>query len=174
MAQIQHFSFRESSYLRPTQKWVCGHLTEGKPCQIGPDNRGNCRATSECQPRRDGSRWQCTRSQLAGGPCKEGPLPDGKCCRTIPKCLPVRSWRAKRGAATKWVVSVTIGLILLCIAGDGRQQFINPGSLTSQHAELSNCGSCHSAFESTPTEWLRAAFTKSMVKDDSQRCLTCL
>ena len=173
MAQVQQFSFRESPYLRPTQKWVCGHLTEGKPCQIGPDNRGNCRATSECQPRRDGSRWQCTRSQLAGGPCKEGPLPDGNCCRSIPKCRPVRSWRAKRGAATKWVVSVTIGLVLLCIAGDGRQQFINPGSLTSQHAELSNCGSCHGAFESTPTEWLHAAFAKSKLKEDSERCLNC-
>ena len=85
----------------------------------------------------------------------------------------MRSWRAKRAAATKWVVSVTIGLVLLCIAGDGRQQFTNPGSLTSQHAELSNCSSCHSAFELAPTEWLHAAFTRSRLKEDSERCLTC-
>ena len=171
--QVQKFSYRDSTYLRPTQKWVCGHLAEGTPCQIGPDNGGNCRATSECQPRQDGSRWHCTRSQLAGGPCKEGPLPSGDCCRIIPKCRPVRSWRAKRVATTKWLLSAMVGLLLFCLAGAGSLTFISPGNLTSKHAQLSDCSTCHSASEFSPTRWLHTAFLDPRPTEDSKLCLTC-
>ncbi len=155
VAPVQQFSFRESHYLRPTQKWVCGRLGARGPCRIGPDKRGNCRATYECKPQFDESRWRCTRSEFAGGFCKEGPLPDGTCCREIVKCRPVWSWRAKRSAATKWVFSITIGLVLVLTAAGGGKFFVDPGRLTSQHAELSSCEICHRAFEGGASGWRR-------------------
>lgn len=171
--RLQEFGYRESPYQRPTQQWVCGRLAEGCPCQIGPDDKGNCRATYECRPRREGDRWLCSRSQFAGGPCSDGPLPDGTCCREIPKCKPVRSWRAKRGAATKWVVSVAVALILVVVAGAGQSDFLNPGALTTKHAELGTCANCHTAFEKGPSGWLHAAFGSSSMVDDSRNCLSC-
>lgn len=171
--RLQEFGFRDSLYLRPTQEWVCGHLAEGCPCQIGPDSKGNCRATFECRPRRDGDRWICSRSQFAGGTCQEGPLPDGTCCREITKCQPVRSWRAKRGATAKWVAAVTVALILIVVAGVGRSWFLNPGALTTKHAELGTCATCHTAFDKGPAGWLHAAFATSATVADSDNCMQC-
>ena len=173
MAQLQRFSFKDSPYQRPTQKWICGRMAEGTPCHIGPDNNGTCRETSECRPRKDGSRWYCTRSQLSGGPCKSGPLPNGDCCNRIPKCRPTRSWRAKRGALTRWVTAVTVGIVLLCLSSGSSQHFINPGNLTAQHAELSDCSNCHAGSSLKPAEWLHAAFVDSSAREDNEKCISC-
>ena len=48
--QLPSPEFNRHQYERPNQNWVCGHAAEGKPCRIGPDNKGRCRATYECQP----------------------------------------------------------------------------------------------------------------------------
>ena len=171
--RLQGFSFRESAYQRPTQDWVCGRLAEGCPCQIGPDGKGNCRADYECRPRRDGHRFVCTRSAFAGGPCETGPRPNGICCREIPKCQPVRSWRSRRGATAKWVAAVTVALVMITVAGLGRAWFLSPGNLTTKHAELGQCATCHSAYDQGPSAWLHAAFAESAPVSDSKACLAC-
>ena len=58
--------------------------------------------TAECTPRRRGDRWMCARSQMRGGACDPGPLPDGKCPLTVIPCQPVRSLLAKRGLVARW------------------------------------------------------------------------
>lgn len=170
---LQSFNYRDSPYLRPGQNWVCGHASEGCPCQIGPDNSGHCRGGYECSPARVGERWNCTRSQFSGGPCAEGPLADGTCCRQIPLCRPVRSWRARRAVVTRWVLAVLIGLVLLVLASGYRTDFINPGDLSFQHSALADCGSCHVNFHEGVTGWLRAAWSVNNAKADSEPCIAC-
>ena len=170
---LQSFGYRDSPYIRPGQKWVCGNAADGCPCQNGPDDRGRCRGGYECEPVKNGDRWSCTRSQFAGGPCAEGPLPDGTCCREIPPCRPVRSWRARRGAVVRWVLALSVGLLIFVMASGYRTGFISPGELSFQHAELADCGVCHGAFHEGVLGWWRAAWSEDVAVDDSKPCISC-
>ncbi len=169
---LQKFDFRSSAYERPTQTWVCGREAEGRPCAIGPDAKGACRADFECRPAKRDDRWHCTRSDLSGGRCGHGPLPDGTCCRPVPRCRPVISWRARPGAVARRVAALTFGLLLILMAGGG-PAFIDPGPLTFQHGKIQNCAGCHSAFDKGPTSWVHAAFADEAIVADSKRCLAC-
>ncbi|MFP6697999.1 MAG: hypothetical protein VCF08_14015 [Alphaproteobacteria bacterium] len=170
---LQAPGYRDSPYIRPVQKWVCGHAAEGCPCQIGPDDKGHCRGGHECSPARVGDRWHCSRSQLSGGPCADGPNADGICCRQVPLCRPVRSWRAKRGAVTKWVVAMVAALLIFVLAGSNRTALIDPGALSFQHAELADCGSCHGAIHQGLTGWWRAAWSNDVAVEESKPCIAC-
>ena len=78
--------FDSRRYERPNKDWECGHARDGCPCRIGPSPSGECRATTECTPRlvlkpgEEKGTWVCTRPADWGGPCGDGPLPDGRCC----------------------------------------------------------------------------------------------
>lgn len=170
---MQPFGYRESPYIRPGQKWVCGHTAKGCPCQNGPDDSGHCRGGYECSPVRMGDRWHCTRSEFFGGPCADGPLPNGACCRQVPLCSPVRSWRARRGAVVRWAIAMVAGLMILMLAGSYRADFVNPGELSFQHAELTDCGTCHAAFHQGLMGWWRAAWSDNVAIEDSKPCITC-
>ncbi|HEY6167804.1 MAG TPA: hypothetical protein VI454_07170, partial [Verrucomicrobiae bacterium] len=116
-------------------------------------------------------RWKCTRP---GGACEQGPLPDGSCCRPIPKCSPVRSLRARRGLFTWTVLAVTAGALLVLLGGSWRNNFINPGGLSDPHSSRAfaalahgtncsdqTCASCHAAGGSGPGGLMQAAFSAS-------------
>src|SRR5262245_1420562 len=132
--------FDANQYERPTQKWICGHATEGSACRVGPDCRGDCRATYECSPAlelKEGEskgRYRCTRPKEFGGPCEAGPLPEGTCSRAIPKCVPVRSLRAKRRAFTWATITATVAILLVGLAGSRGLLLINPGPLSDPHS----------------------------------------
>lgn len=170
---LQQFDYRGSPYLRPNQKWVCGWAADGAPCQIGPDKGGRCVATYECRPFKKGDLWQCTRSEPGGGKCDTGPLPDGTCCRPVPKCRPVLSWRARRGVTARWIFVVIIGALLGLGGSTVGSDFLSPGEVTFQHSGIEQCGDCHSAFAAGPTTWLGAAFSESTAAEDSKLCLSC-
>lgn len=174
MARIQQErDYKSSKYLRPNQPWVCGWASEGRPCEVGPNGRGRCRATSECRPVMLGDRYVCTRSELQGGKCSQGPLPDGSCCTSIVKCHPVRSWRSKRKAAGYWLTALTVGIFLMFIGGVNSTSFIDPGPLTSQHSQVKDCAGCHSAFKEGPSTWPHKAFASSSEEIDSKLCISC-
>jgi hypothetical protein len=175
--QLPSPDFNRHQYERPNQNWSCGHASEGKPCRIGPDGKGHCRATYECQPALEvkagetKGRYQCTRPAEYGGPCEHGPRPDGLCSRPIPKCIPLRSLRARRKMLTICVVAVTAAVLLIGICGPFRSSFINPGRLSSQHstaafAQLAGarqsdeetCVACHGAAHAGPHGLVKAAF----------------
>lgn len=132
--------FDESRYERPNKNWLCGHTCDGCPCRIGPSPSGECRATTECKPQlvtppgETKGTWKCTRPKDWGGPCPDGPLPDGTCCKAIPPCRPVRSLRARRGLVTRIVVIACFALLLIGLAGTLRESFINPAPLSSSHS----------------------------------------
>lgn len=152
---IQKFDTKNSTYERPNQKWIEGDQTQG------------------CRPRLNGDRWVCTRLASQGGSCELGPNPDGSCCHAGIEAQPLPSLRNKRGQLVRWTVALTIGLLLLLIAGSYGNQFISPGDLTAQHAEISDCAGCHSADETKPAGWLHSAFTAYNEMSDSKNCLSC-
>ncbi|MDB6056295.1 MAG: hypothetical protein JWO95_139, partial [Verrucomicrobiales bacterium] len=188
--QLPSPDFNARDYDRPNQNWICGRACEGTPCRIGPSANGKCRATFECKPALETKpgetkgRYQCTRPKEHGGPCENGPLPDGTCGRAVPKCAPVRSLRGKRGVVTVCFVAATIGGLLLALCGRFTFKFISPGPLSVQHAGMSfmresvaaqktfkrsswkfgpknepTCAACHNAAVHGPAEWLSSAMT---------------
>jgi hypothetical protein len=170
---LQSFDFRRSPYERPNHTWVCGRTDA--PCKAGPDARGRCRATAECRPRFDGTRWVCTRSRDAGGDCADGPRPDGSCACPIPPCQPARSVRAKRGLVTRWATVAALGLAVVLLAGGDREAALSPGPLTAEHADVAGCAGCHEAGDAGPSGITRAALrgVAPAHAGDSQACLTC-
>ena len=142
---LDPLGFKQNRYERPNQDWICGRASEGRPCPLGPDKHGNCRATGQCIPARKGDRWICTRSEADGGKCAEGPLPRGECSHPIPPCQPVRSLRRVRGIVVWMVLALTIGALLLLFGTAFRRSWMNPGELTNAHAtSAAKCSDCHS------------------------------
>src|SRR5258708_29365460 len=136
MIVLQKFGFKESKYERPQDAWVCGHLADGKPCDLGPGLDGRCRVTTVCRPRLENERWQCRRSASAGGPCQAGPLPDGQCCMNLQRCMPRPSLRTKRTRSALAATALVIGIMAAMLGGKAGEQFMIPGKLSSPHARL--------------------------------------
>ena len=176
--RLQEFGFDASAYELVNRPWICGKIAEGELCREGPDARGRCRIGPECLPVREGDRYACARSQARGGPCAEGPAPDGGCSHAQTRCQPVRSIRAKRGIAVRMAVAITLALFAMLFGGselrEWSEAFMQPGALTAKHGAIADCGSCHTAAGegSTPGQWLLAAF-KPAPGMDSTRCLSC-
>ena len=169
--------FDRTKYERPNQDWVCGRTCEGKPCTLGPTPNGRCRSTAECRPALESGpggtkgRWKCTRSKLAGGPCELGPGPEGQCgCPIIP-CVPQSSLRHLRGRVTWAVIAVTVGMLVVLVAGPWRWKFISPGVVSQNHRNpgfdtnamsqmgSSGCAGCHDAASGGIRQWLLGAYT---------------
>lgn len=186
--------FGSPQYERPNRNWICGKACEGKPCRLGPDAKGRCRVTFECQPAfktnpgEAKGRYYCMRPAEFGGPCSGGPLPDGTCAHPLAKCAPVRSLRAKRKILTLGTIILTTGLLLAGLCGPYRWRFISPGELSAPHATVNNCGSCHGAARGGLLTWADAAlaakpgpfqFHSLLVSDDlhmtaiDRNCLVC-
>ncbi len=173
--QLPSPDFNARQYERPNQNWICGHTADGKPCRMGPDNNGRCRAAFECQPALDlkpdetKGRYRCTRPAEYGGPCEQGPLPNGTCSRPIVRCAPVRSLRARRKILSLGAVALTAGVLLVMFCGPLRAPFANPGELSVQHSTATfarlagaapdnTCAACHDAARRDVSGWLNAAF----------------
>jgi len=171
--RMQEFGFRQSRYERPTQDWICGRTDEGESCLVGPDVRGRCRVTFECEPLRQDDRWRCSRVDQRGGPCEDGPRPDGTCCRPIPRCQPVRSLRAQRGAVVRWVSAVTVGIALLLFVGPADPGLVSPGELSFKHGEIERCDTCHTSLGDGSSGWITAALGSATPGADSRQCLAC-
>ncbi len=171
---LDPLGFRENRYERPNQDWVCGRTDEQHPCPLGPDARGNCRATGECLPAKRGDRWSCTRSEAAGGKCTEGPLPDGACAHPILPCQPTRSLRRSRALAVWLVVVLTGGLLLIFLGVAMRRPVIDAGTLTNAHAtSASTCRDCHSLDQTNLGAALLSGSLGQRALRDSALCLKC-
>lgn len=164
---------RKGGYNQPQRPYICGLSSQGRPCDRGPNHRGKCPGGSACQPIMKGYRFQCTRSKAFGGPCEDGPAPDGSCSHPNPTCTPEASQRLLR---TRIIKTSLVASVLVCIgilgSGFGRT-FMFPGKLISAHSALDQrCESCHSSAEQGLSAALLRA-SHSSVQDDSELCLNC-
>ena len=176
--QLPAPEFNSNHYERPNQPWVCGWAAAGKCCKIGPSPAGECRATSECRPvlklakGETKGHWVCTRTKDQGGACEQGPLPDGTCCRAIPRCQPVRTLRAQRARFCVAVAALTLGVLLIGFCGPWGLRFVSPGEVSAQHRSFATikgaalvgdagCAACHTEALTGPSGWLAAAFSAS-------------
>ena len=176
---LDPLNFKQNTYARPAQEWICGRAAEGHPCPLGPDGRGKCRAKGECQPARKGDRWACTRIEAMGGHCEEGPRPDGSCCHPVPPCQPVRSLRRQRRLTVSLAVAFTIGALFCLLGGKWKDRWLEPGELSAVHgfsggrsAPVANCGDCHSVRQASAGE-SAPAFRFHGQMADNQLCLKC-
>ena len=173
MIILQKFGFKESRYERPQDEWVCGRLASGNPCELGPGLDGRCCVTTVCQPRLENDRWQCRRGANVGGSCQAGPLPDGQCCITLEPCVPARSLRSKRKRSAIAAMALMVGIIAVFMGGEEGRHFMMPGKLSSHHAGLTNCSSCHSGAQSGQVDLLHRLVTVVEPRQNSNLCLTC-
>jgi hypothetical protein len=188
--QFQDFTHRGSVYDRPNRKWICGGACEGCPCLLGPSANGRCQAganfdgrvSGECLPAKSGDLWVCNRVDPHGGdPCEEGPLPDGSCCRSVPKCQPRPTLRRLRGQCVLLACLATVGFLLSLFtsrsANDGGPPLaLDAGPLSFSHAFLEkDCKSCHSAPELSPDRL--ASFNPhgfaQRAMNDGRLCMKC-
>lgn len=116
----------------------------------GPDRKGECPfskpdapARRLCQPVSRGGEWQCALAETDGGPCVEGPGPDGRCCQVLPPCTPQLSAKRRRGQWVLLVVVAVIGVLGLFSSGSWLQWFISPGPTDHRHAMIEQCDVCH-------------------------------
>lgn len=168
---LQSIIHNRKRYDRPHDEWTCGRAAEGCPCIYGPSAAGECRATSQCLPARQGDRWQCTRAISLGGACEAGPNPDGTCGCPVPPCRPERSLRAKRGQAAWLAATLALGVATLALWGQWRLGWSNPGPLTSQHAVSAlDCAACHLE---RPGLVLTDAARSARIREHDQLCLKC-
>jgi hypothetical protein len=171
MARFLKFGLKESTYQRPTQKWICGNLSEGDACPVGPNSKGCCMATTACMPVKKKDRWFCTRADLSGGECDSGPLPSGECCQKISACTPVLNTRHKRGQFVLFMSTLGIAFLLLMLFGPLKEDVLSSGVLSEVHQGMnSNCLACHSAAEKgviSNIVSLHSGF------NDNEKCLRC-
>ncbi len=183
MILLQKFGFKESRYERPQDKWLCGHLADGTPCTRGPDKNGKCKVTTVCTPRqvvaKDDKgreikgRWECRRSTQEGGPCEAGPFPDGRCCQMLTPCEPQPSLRTKRKRAGLWATALAVGVAALVLSGGAANRYLMPGPLTSQHAGLTECSSCHAGTGPGKMDWVHKVVTSVDPKQNADLCIGC-
>ena len=183
--RLQSTDHAESRYERPNQRWVCGWAASGRPCVIGPDRDGRCTAHAEavCAPVKRGDRWYCTRPKEFGGPCGQGPLPDGACSRPAPEhaiCQPVLSLRARRRRLALATVLFTFGLLLALVEGPWRLRFLSPGDVSAAHMAIQGggedadgCHACHGTARQATLGWLLSDRDDDVAGGDSERCLSC-
>ncbi|MGI9088046.1 MAG: hypothetical protein ACR2HH_09960 [Chthoniobacterales bacterium] len=172
---LDPLSFKKNVYDRPNQDWICGHAAEGHACPLGPDARGNCRATGECSPAKRDDRWLCTRNEARGGKCAQGPLPDGSCPHLIPPCQPVRSLRRARGMFVWLILGLTTGALLILFGTQFRRPWMNPGELINAHAtSAAKCSDCHTLETSATAPRLVSLHSLGgHAREDSALCLKC-
>ena len=173
MIILQKFGFKESKYERPQDRWLCGHLADGRPCTRGPDRNGRCRVTTVCTPRQENGRWQCRRSAQEGGPCERGPFPDGRCCLTMTPCQPQPSLRTRRGRAARWASALAVGIVALLLGAGTASKYVMPGPLTSPHAGLTDCSSCHAGAGPGRMDWMHTLVQTVPAEQNAKLCLGC-
>ncbi len=132
---LQKFGIRDSQYERPTQKWVCGRSTDGRPCENGPSLKGCCMQPDKpCQPRLNAYH--------------------------------------RRKRITLGALAITLGLLMLLYQHDGGKTLFNPGDLSSGHAGLLRCETCHSGASDSLRGKLGHALSLTG-SDDSGKCQNC-
>lgn len=76
------------------------------------------------------------------------------------------------GKLVAWTILVLVAAVVFLLSGEQRNSFIQPGTLSSAHAGVKDCSSCHTAADENAIDWFHSAMSSSAL-EDSQLCLNC-
>ena len=178
MTDENKFNHDQNIYERPNHPYLCGRIAWWKaPCPQGPNLDGTCGGTRGCEAVFENDRWQCRREQKHGGPCDNGPGPNGECSIQKSPCAPRVTLRVIRGR----LALLSIGFVLALVGfsqgeipfTDRFTNFADPGPLSRPHTKFTQydgCSSCHSAYGKGAGGWIKAVFSEPGMSD---HCLSC-
>ncbi|MBT5435929.1 MAG: hypothetical protein HOK83_19980 [Rhodospirillaceae bacterium] len=112
----------------------------------------------------------------AGGPCSDGPGPDGQCAHPQPPCVPrrtLRRIRSRLALLAVFLVIAGIGATLEYGAGSGDPgNSLSAGPLSSEHARFigNDCAACHVSHDGDLETLASAVLVRS---DMTSACLDC-
>lgn len=113
-------------------------------------------------------KWQCGH---ADG-CKSGPDKAGKCPLNQEACIPLRSVKVVKRRYAQWIMGVIFTCLVVFSAGQASIDFLSPGPLSVNHAEVASCQDCHSASSLKKSSWIQKAVHLNSNNDD-KKCLSC-
>ena len=70
-------------------------------------------------------------------------------------------------------MALTIGLIAVFMGGEDGRHFMTPGNLSSHHAGLTDCSTCHSGAQSGQIDLFHRLMTAVEPRQNSNLCLAC-
>jgi hypothetical protein len=88
-------------------------------------------------------------------------------------CVPRRSLRSKRKRGAIAAMALMVGIIAVFMGGKDGRHFMMPGKLSSHHAGLTNCSTCHSGAQSGQVDLFHRLMTQVEPRQNSNLCLTC-
>ncbi len=87
--------------------------------------------------------------------------------------MPKPSLRRQRRRVTLWACALVAGLVALILAGGAANEYLMPGRLASQHANLKDCQSCHADVRPEKLGWLHGLAGSAGPKDNAGLCIAC-
>ena len=87
--------------------------------------------------------------------------------------MPRPSLRAKRKRTVLAAMALTVGVLAVVMAGEGGRHFLMPAQLSSHHAGLTDCSTCHAGAGSGQVDLLHRLVTTVEPRQNSNLCVTC-
>lgn len=79
----------------------------------------------------------------------------------------------KRGALTKWWVSLTIAALVIMLTTLNKLDLVSPGPLSSYHGAIESCSNCHDSVEGGIRMWLSAFNRSDLHQKNDENCQVC-
>lgn len=117
---------------------------------------------------RPNQKWRCGR----GDACKAGPDATGKCPLTENPCTPVLSVKSQKRRFFVLMLGIAFFLLVIFFAGKTTLDYLSPGPLSVNHAQVTTCKDCHSAVSESVGDWINKAIHLNSNNDD-EKCLNC-
>jgi hypothetical protein len=91
----------------------------------------------------------------------------------LERCVPRPSLRRKRKRITIAAMAFIVGVLAVVMGGKEGRHFMTPGKLSSHHAGLTNCSTCHAGARSGHVDLLHRLVTAVEPRQNSNLCVTC-
>ncbi len=117
---------------------------------------------------RPNQKWRCGRADA----CAAGPNRAGKCPHADNPCSPVRSVKALKRRLFALTLGFAFFVALILFAGKTTLDYLSPGPLSVNHAQVTDCKDCHSAVSESVADWVSKAIHLNSNNDDA-KCLNC-
>lgn len=113
-------------------------------------------------------KWQCGHMDA----CKAGPGLNGECPLKDNPCSPILSVKTRKRRVVFLMLGLVISLLFILLTGNATLNYLSPGPLSVNHAEVASCEDCHSAVSESILDWVNKGIHLNNGNDD-KKCLSC-